>query len=589
MSQGGVFISPLPTSGEVTIGRSTQVDVRIDDVKASRVHAVLRVGEHVEIVDRGSTNGTLVGDRRLTPQEPVRLELGSMITIGSTVLALQQVGPQSAPERVWSQAVFETRVENEERVARGSGTTFAIVRIESEPGAEPNASTSSSTEALRRSDVTRAQRFDRVMNEALRPTDVILPLGPGLFEVLLPRTASEAASAIASQLRVRLREAGFPVDAGFATYPTDGRSKEALEARAEAKQHEEADEDERERPPRSVQLDSSAMARLAPLVRKVAGSTINVLILGETGVGKEVMAQSIHDQSPRASGPLVTFNCAALSESLLESELFGHEKGAFTGAVQMKRGLLETAEGGTVFLDEIGEMPLTLQVKLLRVLEQREVQRVGSLKALPIDVRFIAATNRDLVAEIAAKRFREDLYFRLNGMTLTIPPLRERVEAIEALAPAFVAQASERARHAPPAIAPPVMALLKRHRWPGNIRELRNVMERATLLSGGETITLEHIPSETMGRVVLPAAGTTAGTTLGGVTLRPPPVAPPQSGPGSAEITARRPANDGERARILAALEQCAGNQTKAAKVLGVSRRTLVSRLSQYAIPRPRK
>jgi DNA-binding NtrC family response regulator len=582
MNQGGVFISPLPASGEVTIGRSTHVDVRIDDIKASRVHAVLRVGEHVEIVDRGSTNGTLVGDRRLAPQEPVRLELGSMITIGSTVLALQQVGPQSAPERVWSQAIFEARVENEERVARSSGTTFAIVRIESEPGAEPNASTSSSTEALRRSDVTRAQRFDGAMNEALRPTDVIVPLGPGLFEVLLPRTAPEAASAITSQLRVRLREAGFPVEVGFATYPTDGRSKEALEARAEAKQHQEQKE---EAPPRSVQLDSSAMARLEPLVRRVASSTINVLILGETGVGKEVMAQSIHDQSPRASGPLVTFNCAALSESLLESELFGHEKGAFTGAVQMKRGLLETAEGGTVFLDEIGEMPLNLQVKLLRVLEQREVQRVGSLKALPIDVRFIAATNRDLVAEIAAKRFREDLYFRLNGMTLTIPPLRERVEAIEALARAFVAQASERARHAPPAIAPPAMALLKRHRWPGNIRELRNVMERATLLSGGDTITLEHIPAETMSRVVLPAAG----TTLGGVTLRPPPVEPPQSGPSSAEITVRRPGDDGERARILAALEQCAGNQTKAAKVLGISRRTLVSRLSEYAIPRPRK
>jgi transcriptional regulator with GAF, ATPase, and Fis domain len=281
----------------------------------------------------------------------------------------------------------------------------------------------------------------------------------------------------------------------------------------------------------------------------------------------------VHARSPRAEKPLVSINCAALSEALLESELFGHEKGAFTGAVATKQGLLESADGGTVFLDEVGEMPLALQAKLLRVLEQREVLRVGSLRPRSIDVRFLAATNRELEAEITAGRFRQDLYFRLNGVAMVIPPLRERLDEIESLAKSFVAQACERARRASLKIAPEVFELLRRYAWPGNIRELRNVMERAVLLTSGGVITLESFPANMMSAPLRAIAGSMQASPQE-PTIPPPPIVLPEGD---------------ERARIIAALAACDGNQTHAAKLLGISRRTLITRIEEYDLPRPRK
>ena len=311
---------------------------------------------------------------------------------------------------------------------------------------------------------------------------------------------------------------------------------------------------------------ASDLGDLEYLVSRVAPSAINALIVGETGVGKEVMARTLHERSSRAKGPYVCVNCAALSETLLESELFGYERGAFTGAVQAKPGLLETAHGGTAFLDEIGEMPIALQAKLLRVLEQREVQRIGALKPQSIDVRFLFATNRDLEAEVGAGRFRSDLYFRVNGITISIPPLRERVAEIEPLARAFVARASaESGRARPPALSPQVTDLLRVYGWPGNVRELRNLMERAVVLCAGDVIGLEHLPLQKM-------------------RLSPPPPAKDE-----AAIDPDLAGEPDERKRIEKALEKAGGNQTHAAKLLGVSRRTLVSRLRDYALPRPRK
>jgi transcriptional regulator with GAF, ATPase, and Fis domain len=328
------------------------------------------------------------------------------------------------------------------------------------------------------------------------------------------------------------------------------------------------------------------MQRLAPMIDRVAAGQINVLILGETGVGKEVMARTLHVRSTRALGPLVCINCAAFTESLLESEIFGHEKGAFTGALQAKVGLLESANGGTVFLDEVGEMPLSLQAKLLRVLEQREVLRVGSLRPRAIDVRFLSATNRDLEVEIREGRFRQDLFFRLNGIALRIPPLRERVEEIEGLAIAFAKQAAEAARRDVPLISRPVLALLKRYSWPGNIRELRNVMERAVVLASGTAITLEHMPGELMGPVVSITHGAVEPERPTMLTL------PPDDD----EIETTTASTDGlfrpgmtDRERVVAALEACEGNQTHAAKILGIARRTLIMRIEEYGLPRPRK
>jgi DNA-binding NtrC family response regulator len=306
-----------------------------------------------------------------------------------------------------------------------------------------------------------------------------------------------------------------------------------------------------------------AMQRIQRLAERAAAGTINVLITGETGVGKELLAETVHRLSPRKDGPYVCLNCAALSETLLESELFGHERGAFTGAVQAKLGLLETAAGGTLFLDEVGELPLTTQAKLLRVLETREVARLGSVRPRRIDVRFIAATNRDLEAEVARGAFRRDLYFRLNGITLTIPPLRERVSEIRRLAEMFVRQICRELGRTEPLIPARIIGLLEAYSWPGNIRELKNVMERAVLLCTGTIIEPEHLPVDKM------AVGV--------------PTAPGLHGDGLSRAQAD------ERQRIIDALAACAGNQSRAAKMLGIPRRTFVAKLDTYRVPRPKK
>jgi transcriptional regulator with PAS, ATPase and Fis domain len=328
-----------------------------------------------------------------------------------------------------------------------------------------------------------------------------------------------------------------------------------------------------------VVVESPLMKQLYREAELAARAKISLLILGETGVGKDVLARTIHECSPRQQAPFMSVNCAALAESLLEAELFGCEKGAFTGAVQARAGLLEAAHPGTVFLDEVGDLPLATQAKLLRVIEDRVVMRLGSTKPRKIDVRFIAATNRDLVEAVDAGAFRRDLYFRLNGMTLTIPPLRERREEIEALARTFLA-ASERDLDRAPTLelSPETLEALLRYSWPGNVRELRNAIDRATVLCPGARVGLEHLPS-----------------VIGRPLAVKPPVPRDQGGvseerPSFGRHDRRRTVQDAnERERIVEALNQCGGNQTRAAEILGVSRRTLVSRLDEFGLRRPRK
>ncbi|EYF08622.1 sigma54 specific transcriptional regulator, Fis family [Chondromyces apiculatus DSM 436] len=339
-----------------------------------------------------------------------------------------------------------------------------------------------------------------------------------------------------------------------------------------------------------------AMVKLYALAERVAGAPLSVLLLGETGSGKEVLAEHIHRRSPRANGPFLRLNCAALSESLLESELFGHEKGAFTSAVRSKPGLLETAEKGTVFLDEVGELPASIQVKLLRVLEDRQVMRVGGLHPRPIDVRFVSATNRDLAAEVKKGTFREDLFFRLNGIALLIPPLRARLGEIEPLVSTFAARAAAALGRRAPTIAAETVAALKDHRWPGNVRELRNVIDRAVVLSGGDTVMPEHLLLDSGATVTPPPAPVAPAASAAAVIASAPTVPYDPSldaGTPHPDLDAggdlRAQLGDLEKRRILDALEKCAGNQTQAAALLGMPRRTFVARLTAYGIPRPRK
>lgn len=350
-------------------------------------------------------------------------------------------------------------------------------------------------------------------------------------------------------------------------------------------------------------IRDSKMRKLYEVADKVAQAPINVLLLGETGVGKEVMAEAIHRRSPKARGPFVALNCAALSESLLESELFGHEAGAFTGAQRTKAGLLESADDGTVFLDEVGELPFSIQVKLLRVLEERKVLRVGGLTRRAINVRFISATNRNLEVEVARGNFRQDLYFRLNGISLVIHPLRERIAEIEPLARMFVARACAQMKlRLAPEISAEALAALEKHSWPGNIRELRNVMERAVVLCSGNTIMPEHLGISTpVSAPPAPWHGQTI--SLAGAPSIAPSSAVDSRGANSSPIThipstlpaapvptpLRSEMEELERRRILDALDKCGGNQTHAAEMLGMSRRTLVARLSAYGLTKPRR
>ncbi|HEX6883212.1 MAG TPA: sigma-54 dependent transcriptional regulator, partial [Planctomycetota bacterium] len=258
--------------------------------------------------------------------------------------------------------------------------------------------------------------------------------------------------------------------------------------------------------PEPVAVDPRSQALLAR-TRKAAQSDATVLLLGESGTGKEVLARELHRASPRADGPFVAVNCAALNEALLESELFGHEKGAFTGAHQARAGCIETAHGGTLFLDEVGDMSPALQAKCLRVLEERRFERVGGRRTLAVDLRLIAATNRDLAGRVAAGEFRADLFYRLNVIVLELPPLRERPLDVEALARHFVAGLAAEVKRPGLALSPEAVAALRAHPWPGNVRELRNACERAVVLAAGETLEPEDLGLEPGAEAADPAGG----------------------------------------------------------------------------------
>jgi len=302
---------------------------------------------------------------------------------------------------------------------------------------------------------------------------------------------------------------------------------------------------------------SKAITQVLETIQQISSSDTNVLIYGESGTGKELAAKAIHHLSPRSEKRFVAFNCGSFTEELMANELFGHEKGAFTGALQKKNGLLQTADGGTVFLDEIGDMPMSMQVKLLRVIQEKELLRVGGVDPLPVDVRFIAATHRDLQDDVQKGVFRQDLYYRLNVIALRLPPLTERVDDIPLLVYHFLARKSQAMKKEIDAIQPEALDLLSRYSWPGNVRELENIMERAVALENGPVIRVADLPDY-----------------IHNVTI---------------ETYRHTPSDiptleDQEKRYIQWVLEKNGGNKSKAAKIMGIDRVSLWRKLKRYGL-----
>jgi DNA-binding NtrC family response regulator len=524
----------LPARGELVIGRGEEADLALEDASVSRRHVRLAIDEAgVTAEELGSANGTTIAGISLLPGAPHRLDEGASLQIGEFLLVLQVLRRAPVLGHLWPHESTLMRLAEECRRALSTRQALAVLVLHVE-GADRDAR-------------------DAAVLRATPETGTAGCLGDD--HAMIARVASRLdAAELGVRVTATIAGLGLRVRSGLAVLPDDGGSPDALIDRA--RQVLAGGASERDT---AIVVDPK-MRQVHALAVRAASSDLTVLLLGETGTGKEVLAEAVHRASPRASRPYVRLNCGAFSETLLESELFGHEKGAFTGATHAKPGLLESADGGTVLLDEIGEMPAALQVKLLRVLESGESQRVGGLQPRRLDVRFVCATHRDLEAEIAHGRFREDLYYRISTFTLVIPPLRERRAEIMPLAHAFAQRRDPRTQFESDAIA-----MLEAYAWPGNVRELRNVVDRAAVLADDGRITAACLPDKLRARAApsAPAAGE-----------------PPSLLAEIAEL---------EKKRIVEALDRCAGNQTRAAEALGITRRQLLLRIEALDLPRPRK
>ena len=540
-------VQVLPSTGIVTIGRARDAQISIRHPSVSRAHAVLDV-DTLTLTDVGSRNGTVVGGERIAPHTPVAVGRGEPIVIGDVTMYVQHddaSGPVLAGA-VHDEALEVRMVDETARAAR-HGTPFVHARVHVEP--------------------VYAEAARELLVEGLRSSDVMTEEGPGRFQLLLPAISADRGRPVIQRLLASLDRTGIRARSGIACYPHDGVTAAQLSAHARELVA-------------APEADRKPMEEVMRLTASVANSDLTVLVTGETGVGKELIAEMIHRISPRGTKPFMRINCAAIAEQLLESELFGHARGAFTGADTARVGLFEAAAGGTVLLDEIGEMSLRIQASLLRVLEERVVRRVGESAPRPIDVRIVCATNRSLADESAAGRFRLDLYYRISGVTIPIPPLRDRPYAVEAIARAFAALASARTRRGAPAFTDEALEALRTSAWPGNIRELRNAIERAVLLAGGGPIRPAELGLDR--ETVRPSAVT--------ITQDTPTIPPPLVSTAPADPRAlANEIEELERRRIVEALERFGGNQTRAARALGLSRTTLVARMEAYALRRPRK
>ncbi len=551
------IVVPLAADAELTIGRSRAAGVTIDSERVSRIHAAFtRSGGGVTVADAGSRNGTWVNGTQIT--DPRRLASGDEVVVGPASIVLSITSDTLVRSNLESTRYLDERLAAE--VDRGLHYQRAFGLAMIELGGSQDA----------------VDEATDLVSSSLRPMEVLAEYAPGVLAIVMPELdAAATARAVAVLIeKVAPSHPALAISVGVAGFPEHStaagglisRARAALEAiRLTGKAGIGGPPEDPVADVGDVVVVDPKMARIHEQLRKVAEHSITVLIRGETGVGKEVIAGAIHAASGRR-GPLIRINCASLPESLLESELFGHEKGAFTGADRRKTGYFEAAHGGTLFLDEVGEMTPALQAKLLRVLEQRRITRVGGVEEVEVNVRVICATHRDLEAECRRNMFRSDLYFRISAFTIVVPPLRDRPMEIEQLARAFLQQSAQLHGRQPPALSQGALDALRRYTWPGNVRELRNAVERAMVLHIGGVIGVEDLPDAV--REARDGRSIVTGPEIG------------EHGLGDIRAHLAHL----ERDAIVAALDACTGNQTEAAKQLGISRRTLIYRMEKYGL-----
>ena len=537
IDDGGSRVVDLPEGVDVTFGRSRGATITLDSEKVSRMHArVRRTGEVIEVEDLGSRNGTRVNGDKI--DGPRKLATGDEVSVGPILAVVGVTSGLRRTSTIVDVAGGEARLaaEVDRSVRYHRPVTVAMLRI--------------GNDAV----------LDQI-ERAVRPMDLLAEDAGDDYLAILPELGREDGAAAVQRLLDFARAANVPASAATALCPDDGTTVETLMGVLRSGLR-------TGRMPRAavakgtpIVLDP-AMQRVYTLVQRIADTSMTVLILGETGVGKELVCEAIHLQSSRRERPLIKLNCAALPESLLESELFGYERGAFTGADKRKVGFFEAADGGTLFLDEIGDMPLALQAKLLRVLERKVITRVGGTTEVATDARLIAATHRNLDVDVRAGRFRQDLLFRIGGFTIAVPPLRDRPAEILPLAEHFARTAAAEQARVPPTLSEDAREALAGYAWPGNVRELCNALERALVLAT-DTITAADLPER-----VHDASHR----------VRPP-------APSGADV--RGQLAEVERAAIVAALEADSGNQTRAARRLGLSRRALIYKMEKYGLKPP--
>jgi DNA-binding NtrC family response regulator/pSer/pThr/pTyr-binding forkhead associated (FHA) protein len=540
---------------EVVIGRVATCDVAIDHEAVSRRHAMFRRrGDQIAVEDLGSRNGTLVNGVLI--DQPRRLTAGDVVTIGPLTAVVATSSAARNSRQIATISELDDRLDSEVDRAHRYHRPLALLM----------ARFYGPTDAV----TIHVER----LGSHLRRMDLLAEYGVDEIALVLPEADRAAAEVVAA----RVGQAGdLRVHVGVALFPADGSSAgELVSAARERLRGARASRPALAAEPpttsvetalgRNVVIADAQMTQVFELAKRVAMSNITVLVNGETGSGKEVVAEDVHRFSPRAGGAFVRLNCAALSESLVEAELFGYEKGAFTGAIGTKKGFFEVASGGTLFLDEIGELPASTQAKLLRVLEMRKIVRVGGTAEIAVDVRLICATNRELDVEVRRGRFREDLYFRISAFVIPLPPLRDRRGEIPLLAAQFARELSAELGLTTGSVSDEALAILGSYDWPGNVRELRNVIERAIVMSPHGKIEPDHLPERVRERA-----------SRGGL-----------SGAASGPLDVRQRVAVVERDAVVQALEANRGNQTQAARQLGISRFALIRLMEKHELkPRP--